>query len=125
MPEDGGADRPRDEADGIDGEGLERADPWVGVREEQLGEDEAGDGAVEEEVVPFDRGPDGGGDDGAAKLNLMLGWGEGSGLDIEGCHELVLRNSPRRELGQEPAFFGETRLAAEGSSDRWQVAARL
>ena len=125
MPENGGADRTCNEADRIDRKGLERSDPWIGVREEQLGEDEAGDGAVEEEVVPFDRGPDRGGDDGAAKLNLMLGWGEGSGLDIEGCHELVLRNSPRRELGQEPAFFGETRVAAKRFQRLGPEAARL
>ena len=80
MPEDGGADRARDEADGVDRKGLERPDPGVGMREEQLGEHEAGDGAVEEKVVPLDRGPDGGGDDGAAKLDLMFGRGEGGAL---------------------------------------------
>ena len=46
------------------------------MREEQLGEHQAGDRAVEEEIVPLDRGADGGGDHGAAKLNLMLGWGK-------------------------------------------------
>jgi hypothetical protein len=73
MPENGGADRARHEADGVDGKGLERPDPGVRMREKQLGEDEAGDRTVEEKVVPLDRGPDGGGDDGAAKLNLMFG----------------------------------------------------
>jgi hypothetical protein len=39
MAENGGADRARDEADGIDRERLERARPRVGMREKQLGED--------------------------------------------------------------------------------------
>jgi hypothetical protein len=43
------------------------------MRKKQLCEDEASDRAVEEKVVPLDRGPDRGGDDGAAKLNLMFG----------------------------------------------------
>jgi hypothetical protein len=60
MSENGGADRTRDEADGIDGEGLERADPGIRVRKKQLDEDEAGHGAVEEKIIPLDRGPDGG-----------------------------------------------------------------
>jgi hypothetical protein len=55
------------------------------MRKEQFGENEPGDGAVEEEVVPLDRGPDGGSDDGAAKLDLMFGGAEGGGLGI-GCH---------------------------------------
>jgi hypothetical protein len=42
------------------------------MRKKQLGEDEARDGAVEEKIVPLDRGPDRRGDDGAAKLNLMF-----------------------------------------------------
>ena len=92
MAENGGADRTRDEADRVDGERLQRPDPGVGVREKQLCENEAGDGAVEEKIVPFDRGPDGGGDHGAAKLNLMLGWGEGG--DIECCHGTILRDTP-------------------------------
>ena len=77
MAEDRRAYRPRDEAHGIDGKGLERADPGVRVREEQFGEDEAGDGAVEKEIVPLDGGADGGRNHGAAELHLMLGCGKG------------------------------------------------
>ena len=95
MAEDGRADRARDEADGIDGEGLERADPGVGVREEQLGEDEAGDGAVEEEIVPLDRGADGGGDDGAAKLHLMFSRRKLKGGGIGRDHGHFSRRPPR------------------------------
>src|SRR5258705_7603440 len=51
---------------------FERSDPGVRVREEQFGEDEAGDGAVEKEIVPLDGGTDGGRDNGAAELHLMF-----------------------------------------------------
>ena len=56
------------------------------MRKEQLGEDEAGDGAVEEEIVPFDGGADRGGDDGAAELHLVFGRGQlaGGGRVIRG-----------------------------------------
>src|SRR5262249_51926909 len=44
VPEDRGADRPGDEADGVDGEGLEHADQRIRVWEEQLAEDQTGHG---------------------------------------------------------------------------------
>ena len=75
MPENRGAYRARDKADGIDGEGLQRPDPGVRMRKKQLRKDEAGNGAVEEKIVPLDRGADGGRDDGAAKLHLMFASG--------------------------------------------------
>src|SRR6266851_2370477 len=56
------------------------------MRKKQFREDEARDRAVEEKIVPLARGPDGGGDHGAAKLNLMFGWGEGISLDIVHGH---------------------------------------
>ena len=87
MAENGSPDRPRNEADGVDGEGFERSDPRVRMRKKQLGEDQAGDGAVEEKIIPRDRGADGRGDHGAAQLNLMFRRGEGSGVDIGYCHE--------------------------------------
>src|SRR5262249_26583009 len=80
MPENRSTHRARDKADGIDRKGLERADPWVGVREEQFGKDQARDGRIEEEIVPLDRGTDGGGDHGAPKLNLVVGSCEGDGI---------------------------------------------
>jgi hypothetical protein len=70
---------------GIDREGLERPHPRVRVREEQLCENEAGDGAVEKEIVPLDRGADGGRNDCAAQLRLVFGGGkldDGGGLGI-------------------------------------------
>lgn len=81
MPEDRSPDRPRDEADRIDGEGLQRADPGIGMRKEQFCENQAGDGAVEEEVIPLDRGPDRGGDHRTTHLQLMLGWCELVGVE--------------------------------------------
>jgi hypothetical protein len=94
MSENGGADRSRDEADRVDRERLQRADPGIGVREIQFCEDQARDGAVKEEIVPFDRGAHRGRDDGAAKLNLMFAWREGCGVDTERCHACFLRNAP-------------------------------
>src|ERR1700761_8225925 len=104
MAKNGGSDRARDEAHGIDREGLQRSDPGVGMRKEQFCENEAGDRAVEEKIVPFDRGPDGGRDHRTAKLNLMLGWGEfswgeGSDVDAECCHGHFLRNTPKAITG--------------------------
>src|SRR6185437_12029621 len=72
MSEDRRTHRARDEADGIDAERLQRAHQRVGVREEQLGEHQAGDDAVEEEIVPLDRGADRAGDHRAAELGAML-----------------------------------------------------
>jgi hypothetical protein len=72
VAEDRGADRARKEADSVDGERLERAGQRVGLREEQLREDQAGDDAVEEEVVPLDGGADRARDDGAAKLRARI-----------------------------------------------------
>jgi hypothetical protein len=91
MAEDRGPHGPGEEAHGVDQEGLERADQRVGLREEEFGEDEAGDGAVEEEIVPLDRGADRAGDDGAGELGPVLGLGEraGSGGD-GGCHAACL-----------------------------------
>ena len=71
MAENGGAERARDKADRIDRERFEHADQRIGFREEQLAENEPGDDAVEEKVVPFDGGADGARDDGAAQLTAM------------------------------------------------------
>jgi len=71
MPENGGAERARDEADREDRERFEHADQRIGFREEQLAEDEPGDDAVEQKVVPLDGGTDRARDDGAAQLAAM------------------------------------------------------
>ena len=96
MAEDRRAYWPRDEAHGIDGKGLERSDPGVGVRKEQLGEDKAGDGAIEKEIVPLDGGANGGGDDSAAQLHLVLGRGQLEGGGTGRDHGHFSRRPPRR-----------------------------
>src|SRR4029079_2525579 len=68
MSENRRANWPRHEANGIDGEGFKRADPWVGVRKEELCKDQSRDGAVEKEIVPLDGGADRRCDDCPAKL---------------------------------------------------------
>ena len=72
MAEDRSTDGARHEADGINGESLERADERIGFREEKLGEDEACDHAIEEEIIPFDRGADRARDHGSPELHTML-----------------------------------------------------
>src|SRR6516225_10140040 len=72
MAEDEGADRTGDEADEIDAERAQRRGVGIFVGEEQLAENEAGHGAVEEKIVPLDRGSDRRRDDGTAKLAVML-----------------------------------------------------
>ncbi len=58
VAEDDAAERPGDEADGVGGEGEQRADERLEAREEQLVEHQRGGGAVDEEVVPLQRGAD-------------------------------------------------------------------
>jgi hypothetical protein len=62
MAEDRRPDRPRDKADGVDREGLQCPDQRVRLREIELGENQPGDRAVDEEIVPFDRRADRAGD---------------------------------------------------------------
>ena len=70
VTEDDAAQRARGEADGERAERRERADQRLGVREEQLVEDERGGCPVEEEVVPLDRGADEAGRDDLAQVRL-------------------------------------------------------
>jgi hypothetical protein len=58
VTEDQSADGACGEADGERPERGERADSGLRLREEQLVEDERRGGAVQEEVVPLDRGAD-------------------------------------------------------------------
>jgi len=88
MPEDRSTDRASDKADGVDGKRLQYADQRVGFGKEQLAEDQTGDDAVEQEVVPFDRRADGAGDHRAPQLSGVLGLGYGPHSDL-GCGHLV------------------------------------
>src|SRR5580700_335510 len=75
MAEDRGADRTRDKPDGVDREGLQHADQGIGFWEEQLAENQPRNDAVEQEIVPFDRGAHRAGDDRTAQLPPVLGLG--------------------------------------------------
>ena len=55
MPEEQPSDRPRREADREHTEHRDRADQRIETREEQAVEDERGQEAVEQEVIPLDR----------------------------------------------------------------------
>ena len=70
VAEDRGTDRPRPEADELHGERGQ--DPRVRrpTGEEDLGEDQRGHRAVQEKVIPLDRGADRAGDDGLPALGV-------------------------------------------------------
>ena len=72
MPKDRRADGACRETDGVDRERFQCADQWIGMGEVEFREYQAGDSAVEEEVVPLDGGAHGAGNHGPAKLRLML-----------------------------------------------------
>jgi hypothetical protein len=86
VAEDRGTDRPGDEAHRVDGERLQHTNQGIGLGKEELGKDEAGHRAVEQEVVPFDRGADGAGDQCAAQLRLVLGFRQRAGSDVQCRH---------------------------------------
>jgi hypothetical protein len=67
-----GADRPGNEAYVEDDVGLQGPDQWIRIREKQFREDQPGDGAVEQEVVPLDRGADRAGDQCSPQLPTVL-----------------------------------------------------
>src|SRR5262249_55603643 len=69
-------DRARGKADEIGAEGQQRCGGRIVVREIKLAEHQSGSGAIEEEIVPFDRGADCGGDHCLAHLAAMVGRGK-------------------------------------------------
>jgi hypothetical protein len=58
MAEYRGADRAADKANKVRAEGGQRRGEWIFVGEVELTEDQSGRGAVDEEIIPFDRGAD-------------------------------------------------------------------
>ena len=58
MAEQDSADRPRDESDSERRIREQGADEWILIRKEQFVEHQAGDDAVEKEVIPFDDAAD-------------------------------------------------------------------
>src|SRR5215469_5191803 len=64
------------EADEIGAERQQRRGGRIGVREIKLAEDQSGGGPIKEEIVPFDRGADRGGDHCLAQLARVVGRGK-------------------------------------------------
>jgi hypothetical protein len=58
VAENCGTDRPSNETDEISTEGSERRGERIFIGKKELSKDQAGCGAVEKEVVPFDGGAD-------------------------------------------------------------------
>ncbi len=69
MAKDRRSHRPRDKADGVNRECFQGSDEGVRPREIEVREDEAGDGAVQKEVVPLNRGSHCARNHGAAELD--------------------------------------------------------
>jgi len=76
MTEKGGADRPGDEADGVDCEHLQRAGQRIGGREIQFRKDERCHQHVKQEIIGLDHGANRAGYDGAPQLRAVLGIGQ-------------------------------------------------
>src|SRR5262249_20125922 len=74
MPENRSPDRAGGKANEIRTVGEKGGRQRILVGEEELAEDETGCGAVEEKVVPLDRGADRRGDDRPAQLRAVLGF---------------------------------------------------
>ncbi len=114
MPEQRGADRTRDKADGVDAEGLQGSDQRIGGRKKQMREDERGDLDVKQEIVSLDDRADGAGDDRAAQLPAVLGLGKRTRRDPGCCHRIpprlpvfLSRASRRQDI-----FFKSANLTA-------------
>jgi hypothetical protein len=89
MAEDCRADWPGDEANCINGKGLQHPDQWVGLGKEELAEDQTGDDAVEQEVVPLDRRADGAGDYGPPQLSAVIGLGNSAPEEFGRRHPIL------------------------------------
>ena len=94
MAEDRGADGTSDKTDEIGAERRERAGQRIFVGKVELAEDQPGGGAVDEEVIPFDGGADGGRDDGPAQLPAVLGVGHRRVYDCRGHFSSPTRFAP-------------------------------
>src|SRR6516225_1109905 len=77
-------DRPADKSDEKNGERLEYADQRIRFGEEEFAEDQRSHLAVQQEIVPLDRGADRAGDHGAAQMRAMLCFGKLTRCDF-GC----------------------------------------
>ena len=89
VAEDHRSDRAGDEANAVDGECLQHADQGIGFRKEELAEDEAGHGAVKQEIVPFDGRAHRTGDNGATQLRAVIGLGQRTRCDADRSHGAI------------------------------------
>jgi hypothetical protein len=94
------SNRTGDKADRVNHKGLQCSGQRVGAGEIELREDEPGNRAVDEEIVPFDRGADRAGDHRAAQLPPVLELRQRSRRD-DGRHAPFL---PRFSGGAVAAF---------------------
>ena len=90
VTEDCRADRTGDKADVENYVSLQRPHQRIRIRKKQLCKDQPSDGAVEQEIIPFDRGSDRAGDQGSPQLPAVLCVGYRlSGLAVS-CHVTIL-----------------------------------
>src|SRR5207237_10482060 len=88
MAEYSRSDGPAEKSDEKDGERLQHADQRVGLREEELAEDQPRHLAVKQEIVPFDCRADRAGDQSTPQLPVVLGLGEAACGNF-GCRHRV------------------------------------
>jgi len=118
MPENRGANRPRDKSDKEDAERLQRIHPGIGAGKEHLPEHQPGHRAVDQEIVPFDRRADRAGDDGAAQMPRVLGFRQPTRKPVCRGHFL-----PLHPCYIWPIIY-QAALTASGCRARPQLAAR-
>ena len=88
MAEDESADRPRKEADRESAEGGDGAGERIELGKEKFIEHQRGGGAVDEIIVPLNRGANEAGEDDAADGSLGLGHDSSSGKS-PGCRSAI------------------------------------
>jgi hypothetical protein len=87
------SDRPADKAYEKDCEGFEHSDYRVRFGEEELAEDQPGDLAVKQEIVPLNRRTDRASDERATQLRAVLGVGQRRSTKFDCGHLGVPPNS--------------------------------
>ena len=90
MAEDRGADGSCNKADEIDAKRFEGTHQWRRFREEELREDNARDLAIEQEIVPLDRGPNRARDRRPPQLRAMIALGKRANCGLSSCHQTIL-----------------------------------
>src|SRR4051812_3805960 len=114
MTEDRRADWSGQKADRVDTKCFQCADERISARKKDAGKYQTGDGAVEEEVVPFNRRPDCGSQHRAAQLPPMLRVADTARLVTDGhvaslgpaseVTRAIVQSDSRRDLSETRAF---------------------